>query len=179
MAVVEVTDATIMPFAGHPQPEYPIGIWKGGGTITGDASGGDATFQIFFSRGTQRFNNQLFSLELLNVASTAASAAAMLVRLVNFGIDPEDGLLIPTQQFAVRMIVTEGGNSAIDPESVNAVKGLLLGRQTTPDSQMNINFIVDNGNGEITGVVAYGYVWGARSSNAPGGPQRPLTGLFR
>jgi len=175
MAVINVFPVRDRPFAGYLEASLPIGIWRVSGASVGDASGGDNTIQFNFQDGVeQRFNSNLYSLEQTSlIHSTGGQIVEMVVsNMDNF----QPGSIAP--RYAIRIIATET-LAAIDPESFNAIRGLILGQSIFPNTVSAVSLSIDNGNGENFEAIMQGYLWSARSINVPGGPRRPANGLFR
>ena len=173
MTTIAVLDVAHLRYRGYDEPQFPTGIWRVHGSNTGDATGGQNTIQCDFSKSSQPFNSQLYSLEQLMLGHSVA-AQGVEVALANFEVSLISAI------YTANIVANEGTTpAAISAESLNAFRGLWLGQAVNRSTAQNIRFTIDNGNGEIFRVLAYGYVWSARSINAPGGPQRPPSGLFR
>lgn len=172
MTIIAVAEVQHLRYRGFDEPQFPTGIWRAQKTVTGDGSGGQASIQLDFSKASQAFNSQLYSLEQLMMSHSVAGQNAEM-RLANF----DQSEVVPV--YTVVILANEGTiPAAISAEQVEAYRALWLGQANVADTAQSLTFSIDNGNGEVTSVLAYGYVWSARSINAPGGPQRPPQGLF-
>jgi len=176
MAVITPVDVFTRRFRGYDDPRYPTGIWVAQGISTGDASGGDNTFQANFNSSVQPLNSQFYNLEQLSIGgSTTVATVAILV--ANFDT------LSPTalaQTYSVDLRATQdAGIFALTPQSIEAMRGLWLGQQSVRGTTQGIAITVENNDLEILRVTLQGYIWSARSINADGGPQRPPSRMFR
>lgn len=175
MAVITVFDIEYRKFSGWDEPQFPSGFWRGGGLSLGDATGGDNTVQINFATGGSQFNSQYYSLEQLMVNVPGTGGVNVGIQISNLDLFPG----ITSYNYTVILDGNEGNTESLAGRELPGFRGLWLGQQFTPNSSAAISFSLDNTNAEIFLVAAQGYVWGARSTGVPGGPQRPPTGLYR
>jgi len=174
MSIIDVNDITYRKFSGYEDPRYPSGMWLGEGLVTGDGSGGDSTVQIDFSKAAGLRNSQYYSLEeIFAVKGNNVSAAGDML-VTNFDVGDE----LIGRRYHFLLLATEGGVSNLTLSPTAGTLRMFLGQQSTPNSAQSISFIIDNTNLIDFAVRIGGYVWSARSSSVPGGPQRPPTGLY-
>lgn len=172
MTIINVTDIEYRKFSGWDEPQFPSGYWLGEGTVTGDATGGDMVAQIDFAKATGLRNSQYYSLErIMANQAGVGSGDAMDLQVANFG-----GF---APRYTLRLDADQALQSNLRLELAQAMYGLFLGQQEAPNSVMNLSFILDNVDTIVVTVKIEGYVWSARSTAVPGGPQRPPTGLYR
>jgi len=173
MAVVTVHDVVYRKFSGFDEPQYPSGYWRGGGISVGDASGGDHALQIEFAKATGLRNSQYFSLEQLMI-TVAAGPFAANVQVSNMDIYGTVTAFI----WVADLPAAEGNQAGLAGRGLAGFRKLWLGQQVTPDTVAALAITIDNTLNEIMIASAEGYVWSARSTAVPGGPQRPPTGLY-
>jgi len=177
VSIIEVVTAGYRPYASYDDPTLPVGQWVGGGTVTGNSSGGFEMVQIDFSKNTQLRSSQTYSLEGVSIYCTATAQVSMGVAA--FNLDPDmvraAGL---SRAFAMLLEATPADASIRLSGSGASILPVFLGRQNNPNISTGISFALVNVNSEQLRVTAEGYVWGARSVSMPGGPQRPLQGLY-
>lgn len=173
MTIISVVDIASRPFSGYDDPRYPIGYWVAGGDVTGDASGGDASVQVDFNKSDSIFNSQYYSLEqvMVNVGAQADFEIAMFI--FNF-----DRFGAATNRYTLFARGNEAAVSGLAAEDFNGFRKMFLGQQAGPNVAPGLTFAIDNTLNEVMSVMVEGYIWGVRSVNVNGGPQRPPTGLY-
>lgn len=171
MAIVNVTDIEYRKFSGFVDTRYPTGYWEGQGTVTGDASGGDMTAQIDFSKAAGLRDSQYYSLEEFMAFPSTAGGGVMSILVTNFGLG--------TRRYSATLVAGQGGVSAFTWGDIAGIYGLFLGQQRVVNTATGLSFTLDNVDGTVVTVLIGGYVWSARSTSVAGGPQRPPTGLYR
>jgi len=175
MAVITVADVTYRKFSGYQQPELPTGFWVGAGIVTGVGGGGDMVIQIDFVKATSLRDSQYYSLEEVMIELAAATAVVGRFAITNMGIfNP-----VTASIFTLPLVVHESVGAALQPEVSNGLRGLFLGQQSNPNAAVSISYGVDDLSGSTMSMKLGGYVWSARATNVPGGPQRPAGGLYR
>jgi len=174
MSIIDVNDITYRKFSGYEDPRFPSGMWLGEGLVTGDGSGGDMTVQIDFSKAEGLRNSQYYSLEELFAIKGVNVSTTVDVLITNFDVGDET----IGRRYQLLVLSNEGGVAALPMGDGWGTLRMFLGQQSTPNSAQSISFIMDNVNGIDWGVRIGGYVWSARSTSVPGGPQRPPTGLY-
>jgi len=172
MAVLTTKDVAYRGFSGYEDPRYPSGFHRTDGTVIGDASGGDVVLAFAFARATEDRNSQYYSIEDVRMTNFTLNGINVQVAVVNFETSVTD-------RFAMRVEATQAGFSSVPVEDTAAFNGLFIGRQASPTADTTVTFTLDNVDGILLRVMLAGYVWSARSTAVPGGPQRPPTGLYR
>lgn len=178
MAISLTVTPKIRPFRGFAQPELPDGFWAAHASVLGDGSGGLQSVNIRFSSATEPNVSTLWNLEQLLIfhqnnnnvrvdfgnmdifppeSSTGALSKLIHLTLVDFGTAPV-GRGLPLTDVSSSLPIFLGA----------------AGKDVNGD----LTFDIDNVTGVSFSVFAQGYFWGPASINAPGGPQRPLTGLY-
>lgn len=167
----------IYEFAGYQDPSLPIGAWAGVRGVTGDASGGSRILDLVFAAATQPRASTMFSLEQLSVFDEEETEKGCLIQTINLGII---GDIAFDQIFNVLMRTgPTTGQSSAGSGADGANLPLFLGRQQGRSVGTFLRASVINSLNNDFIFNAQGYMWGARSINAPGGPRRPIGGLFR
>jgi len=174
MAFIEVVDVTYRKFSGWQEPQFPSGYWQGSARVIGDATGGDMSGQINFSRVTEPFNSQYYSWEELMVTTDEEATVPLGILIANFG------LVTPVTGRRYTMFVTgdNSGNASVEGVQMGLLP-IFLGQQASANSAVSITIIRNNDNLDVMDILIGGYVWDVRSTSVPGGPQRPPTGLYR
>lgn len=174
MTIIEVTPIEYRKFSGYDEPQFPTGMWVGTPQVTGDGSAGDMVAQLNFTEATSFRNSQYYSLEQLVVTFNAAISSNLRLAITNMDSD------IPnvSWRYSIELLLDQSGSASMRLRDAMAVKGIFLGQQRTVDSAAGMSFSQDNDDGQVLSVIAQGYVWSARSTAVPGGPQRPPTGLY-
>ncbi len=171
MSVIGETDIEYRKFSGFDEPQWPSGYWVGQGAVTGDATGGDMTMQITFNPVTALFNSQYYSLEQMFVNQVSQNSDIMGMLMANF--DRGSAL------YHLSLVGTQSAQGNLELGDALNMRGLFLGQQRSPNSAQSISLTLDNVDGIVLTAKLEGYVWSARSTSVPGGPQRPPTGLYR
>jgi len=177
LSVATVTSVRYRFFPGFPDDSLPIGYWAVSGLTLGDASGGTREVQLEFNPATAPRGAVFFSLEQVTVHDGNNAAKQGEFRTVN--MDPIPGLsaVAITNRWAGDL--EAGAASAmLNPATQTVLRGWWLGRQAVAAVATQFRFLTTNSDLNILTVTAQGYLWGPRSQNAPGGPSRPLQGLY-
>lgn len=177
MTIQLTTPPTIRPFRAFADPALPDGYWVTHASVLGDATGGLMSVNIRFSSAAGPNVSTLWNLEQLMMHVTGASQDVR----IDFGdmdrqpIGDSTGALFKIYQVNLADLGTAAGGRAMALPSL--IAPLFLG---TADKGVNgdLAFDVDNEDGTSFMVLAQGYFWGPGAVNAPGGPQRPATGLY-
>lgn len=160
---------------GYPQAALPNGVWFSTGSVLGDGSAGFTTVNHVFKQAGAPPNNQLYSLESCQVA--ASEGIGETVAIQGAGFTQTFGFSFQTGALTV---INPAAPSTFNIETVRAFRGTFLGeltRATAVAAQINVR-IANPGVGPFLQSALVGYFWGPEAKSAPGGPQRPPTGLF-
>lgn len=176
MTVIAEIEVNVREFSGWNEPQFPSGYWSAGGQVLGDASGGSMGIQVNFSRATSLRNSQFYSLEQFSAWQQVGTLDNAHLSFANFDLGRGSGI---ERKFSVVFIATQAGFSPIQGSDITALRGLFLGRQFDPNTTTSMSLLMDNNNTVFVNLRAEGYIWDARSVAVAGGPQRPLTGLYR
>lgn len=157
-------------FPGYEDPSLPSGIWKGSQIVTGDASGGFMEVDLLMSP-IGPLNTRFYSIDQFSAFQTGATAIAAHFIIINLGQLTDRRYDLP--------LVLSGDQTNVDPlGSQFAFLPLFLGSQVNAAASALVAFVCQNGDTEILTFNAMGYFWQARAGNAPGGPSRPVQGVF-
>jgi len=171
MSVISQLQIVKTRFPGYLDPSLPGGTWLGSSTATGDGSGGVVEVDLVTSPATAPFDSLFYSLEKISVTYTFGTAGAGRLQILNLG-------QIISRIFAFPLV--------LDPDASNldiagrdfALFPLFLGQQINRNATSAIAFQADNQNAETLRFQAEGYYWDVESANAPGGPSRPVQGMY-
>jgi len=175
MSVLAISPFFKREFAGYDDPSLPQGIWQGQVSAVGDASGGIQSAAIIFNDTNAPRDPNFYSLDEMSASQGPSVAGAVIafMSLLNMG---GSGLSV-ARSYATTLSVFNGTDVAMITRAMSFMP-IFLGRQTATGANTNIQFVVPNDNGSTLVFSAMGYWWGPRSINAPGGPSRPLQGIF-
>jgi len=177
MTVFDTAQVVFYEFPGHADPGLPIGAWAAQGNVTGDASAGSRILDVVFAPSTQPRNSLMYSLEQLSVLDESNTSSVIEVSTVNLGQAASTDF---SQAWAANMVAdTAGVNANLLAADAQFFRGLFLGRSSGQSVGVLLRIGADNIDTEDIIVHAEGYMWGVRSLNAPGGPRRPVSGLYR
>jgi len=178
MSVIATRAIRARLFSGYEDPRYPTGMWTASRAVTGDGTGGDMSVQINFALATELRNSQYYSLEELTIFQGAVGDDIGELLIANFDIGS-----VPTvgdaRVYSLTLLANQAGGGALTPAESLFFQGLMIGRQANPNTATSISFTIDNVDLRVLTMTLGGYVWSARSTAIPGGPQRPPTGIYR
>lgn len=175
MSIINQVVVARREFPGYPDPSLPIGIWQGTGQVIGDASGGNMEVDLVFNRSTAERDGNFYSFDQLMINSTDVGGTRV-GELFFFNLGTVVGLIF--QRYAIQMLISHPGNFANIRTEGLAFLPLFMGRQFREGVTTGLAIAFANINTAIVDMSAMGYVWGPRSINSPGGPSRPLQGIF-
>ncbi len=176
MSIVEVTPIQYRKFSGWEEPQFPSGYWIANARVTGDGTAGDMLVQANFSEASGLRNSQYYSLEEISLSIAQAASETVRMAIVNFDLGAG---VVNSRQYTLVLVVDQILSASLEPDRIGALLGTFLGDQISPNTAMAITMGLDNVSGVPMDLFMGGYVWSARSTNVPGGPQRPPTGLYR
>ena len=178
MSIQLTVTPVIRPFRGFAEPALPDGYWVVHQSVLGDASGGLMSINIRFSSAAQPNVSTMWSMEQLLFSATADGSRDVRIDFGNMDIFPVDNSTGARQKVS-RGVSNDLGSisgSAINLTTGSASK-LFLGA-AGKDVNGDLAFDTDNVDATSFSVFVQGYFWGPAAINAPGGPQRPATGLY-
>ncbi len=160
MSVAETQPATRKNWQGFRESRYPIGAWQGNANVVGDSGGGTRTLTIVLQEGD--LQSLAFSVERLMLTLSEDTAQAGLMRSGGFELGYD-------MAFRIENTGTVAATRA------DFWRRVFLGITARTAGTADISFIVSNVDAGIFIVQVEGYIWGPRSSQAPGGFQVPVT----
>jgi len=169
MSVALIVKVRRRSWNGYREQAFPTGYWIGAGRVEGDGTGGTALFVAVFNPGSAQKVNQWYSLEQLTMFDFENAPRAISVEANNFDDD-----ILGIKAWMVNSF-SAGANAAIALQDSRA--GIFLGNQRASGTQLDIRLTKSNAAFNWD-VIMEGYIWGPRSLSAPGGFQRPPTGIY-
>lgn len=159
---------------GYDDPGLPIGSYIGWLAATGDASGGDVFMQLVFEPEAQNLTGRYFNLEAIEANTSGAAADAELLLL---GWSPLVEAAFTNRSWVLKLDFHESGGSALALTD-QLKRPIFLGQTTLAASGSSIQIVLDNDNTQTYLLWVEGYIWDARSNQAPGGVRRPTDALY-
>jgi hypothetical protein len=175
MSVTSTTDIQYRRFSGHLDPRLPEGQWYASARVNADASGGEATCSLRFSRAGEPLSSKLYTLEALSLFSNDGNTRTIELRMSNMSGPTNE--VLEHRYTVVADTTTNPARNAVRAREVTFLP-IFLGAQRTTASQCLLSAIQTNTNGVEYFFQAAGYWWGARSVLADGGPQRPPGSIY-
>lgn len=176
MSIEVVEPIRLLPFKGYEDPGLPDAIWAVSATVSGDATGGQRTIDIAFDASGANLSGRLYNIEQYEAFDSEGTLKVIRVQAENLGFPP----FVLVQDWGIQMQVLSSSADVIAMvESTRQLSGVFLGRQIDTVTAAFLSSRIANSNGDVFRVGAWGYMWSPRAINAPGGPRRPIDGLFR
>jgi len=167
----------VRPYAGYDDPSLPVAAWIGQAGIAGDVSGGNVIIDFLFQRANDAQISELFNLEQMTVDTTADASQEVLMQTVAMDT------LAPNRPASDQLwsLNTDGLLGSVSALLLDRGNGLplWLGAPNRVEGNGVLRFTMANTNLRLYAITVQGYMWGPRSVMAPGGPRRPIGGLFR
>jgi len=178
MSVQLTVTPFIRPFRGYADPALPDGYWVVHQSVLGDGTGGLMSINIRFSSAAQPNVSTLWSMEQLLFNLTFEGDQDLRIDFGNMDILPADNSSGARAKI-IHMRSEDLGNligSALPILQASTAKIFLgaAGKEVNGD----LAFDADNNDATSFSVYVQGYFWGPAAINAPGGPQRPVNGLY-
>lgn len=170
MSVAAVLEVRRRAFPGYNDPSLPQWIWVGQVVVVGDASGGDRSGSIILATAAGPKVSLLWSLEQMSILDSDNNSKDM--DLTFLGTDE----LLGTQ--VMRISIGAGVTTASIPAQNYPRMPFYIGAHQAQGAAAALLLTAANVNTAVMAFTAQGYCWGSRSRSIPGGPQRPLQGLY-
>jgi len=177
MTVTAVAPVQPRMWRGYDDPGLPVGAYISLGLVVGDVSGGTMQVEHQFKLAGDAGSARWYNIEQLNVFSTELLQAAGHIIVVGFEDLPTVNVTVQRWVFT---LVADGGSFTTTTYGGLPTKPLFIG-QSTPDATVLAAVRVGTPNagaGIVMQSVIQGYIWEARSAQAPGGLRRPLDALY-
>ena len=177
MSVVADFRVDIRPYSAYDDPGLPVASWIAEAGSVGDASGGIVRQDYLFHRDDGNQVSELFSIEQMAVDTTRVATVDVI--LATESMDSLAANRPATNQkwtFQCINVGVLGGNVA-DFEGNNLLP-LWLGAPNRVEGDSGISFTFINVDLILYFTSVQGYMWGPRAMMAPGGPRRPVGGLY-
>ena len=169
----------VRPYTGYEDPSLPIGAWVAQGGIAGDASGGDLFMTFNFASDDDAQVTELYNLEQMAIDTTnAASVETAMMDVLNMD-QLSFNRPLTDARYAIRLEDTISGFGV----ALRGIDGtpplpIWLGAPSRVEGPKGLRFQFDNLDLQLYSIILQGYIWGPRSVLAPGGPRRPVGGLY-
>ncbi len=178
MTVLAVQGVEYRRFNGYRDPRYPEGMWMGGMTVTGDATGGLMVATLHFNVATDVISSRIFSLEAIGGSNGTVANVDAALEVVNLGGPLSLAPLGFRRIYRVFFRGVTSFGAALELGGLSFMP-LFLGAQQEVTVTSQIALSKPNVDLQVQTFEAEGYWWGPRSVLQEGGPQRPPTGLYR
>lgn len=178
MSVTDEFRIDIRPYSAYEDPSFPIAAYVAQGGSVGDGTAGNLFMQFLFKRTADNAVSELFSLEQLAIDSTGTANVEGTIKTLNMDSLAINRPLSP-QTWRVLLQPATGMSvpTAMDTNKNNFLP-LWLGAPFLGEGNSGLEFEWPNTDLRLYQVIIQGYIWGPRSVLAPGGPRRPISGLF-
>ncbi len=174
---VAVTNAiSIRPWRGYDDPGLPVGMYIAQNAVTGDASGGNMTVIFIFKPEGEPVSGRFFSIEQFDAHHSSAGLFTGFAVANNFETLGPVGLV--NRQWRYVVSDNRNGVGALNSDIYMPLP-LFLG-SAAPVASLSAQFEVGVDNIDLSSYVVtiQGYIWEARSIQAPGGLRRPVDSLY-
>lgn len=177
MTLTQVRSIEVLPWNAFPESAFPDGSWLCHLLVAHDASGGEIIMQVDVQTASAPLSARIFSVEAFNYTelTQAAGGGRGLVETRN---------MLRFQRLQVAdfgwsfLAVNNRDGRGIEGRDL-AILPWFIGQPRGAGVAAGFDLRVDNGGvGQRSDLVVMGYFWEPEAANAPGGPQRPTTGLF-
>jgi len=165
----------VRPYSGSDDPSLPIAAWIGQAGQVGNGSGGNVIFSFLFQRDDDALVTESYNLEQLAVDTTSPTDVGG--RMETLRMDQLSLNRTASPQIWTFLTVGRVGVSALQLQDSNILP-LWLGAPNLDEGDKGIRFQFSNIDLRLYAITIQGYMWGPRSVLAPGGPRRPVGGLF-
>jgi len=160
---------------GYDDPGFPIGSYIGWMNGTGDVSGGDIFLQLIFEPEAQNVTGRYFNIEAIEVF--VEEETSLDIGLTILGFSPLFDGAFTNRQITVPLNNHTFGAAAINTGNLLA-RPIFLGSKELAQSASIVQAVTNNSDGRILNFWLEGYIWDARSTQAPGGVRRPPDALY-
>lgn len=167
----------VRPYSGYDDPSLPIAAWISQGGLAGDVSGGSIFMDFLFQRADDAQVTELFNLEQLSVDTSAESPSTFMLSTLTMDNLAPNRPASPQKWKGDTSSVVSASSSATPLFNVTILP-LWLGAPNKVEGNGGLRLQTVNTNGVLVAATLQGYMWGPRSVLAPGGPRRPVGGLF-
>ncbi len=174
---ITVTDIiTPRIWRGYDDPGLPVGMYISHQPVIGNLSGGQMQAVFVFKPIGRGATGRFFNIEQVDMRKDATTTVDVQMFTTNF--DQEANLGIGTRIWKWEMSNDGVGNAAIDWDRFPRLP-LFLGQSTRlATQQTSLTIGVANDDGVALGIVVQGFIWEARSVQAPGGLRRPVDSVY-
>lgn len=177
MAVTQRRTVELRPWNAFSEPALPEGGWFVNFVIAHAGGGGLVTAEARFQETNESLSSRLWSMEQISMTQLGALGSPTIeIRTTNLETFQRQG--VGNTGFTVRMVANPGTGRSLEGSHLTFLPWF-LGAPRIENIAAGFEVLdADGGVGERTSMLISGYYWGPAARNAPGGPQRPVTGLF-
>jgi len=168
----------VRPYAAYDDPGLPIASYIAQGGLAGDASGGNAIISVEFQGEGDERRSELFNIEQLSIDTSAGVDQPTLMSTVSMDALARNRPASP-QKWQMTTTTFEGESAIRLADTIGLPIFLGGPNLDNPPPAAFLRFQWDNINLRLYAITVQGFIWGPRSILAPGGPRRPIGGLFR
>lgn len=177
MVVTQERTVELRPWNTFANPAFPEGSWFASFSIAHAGGGGLVTARAQFQVAGENLSSRLWNLEHLTV-DTLGALGGIIIEATTVNLETFQRVGAVAQVVAFQMSDLPISGRAIKGDEFDVLPWFLgAPRIAGLVAALDIRSI-DGGVGERTNAFMAGYFWGPAARNAPGGPQRPTTGLF-
>lgn len=177
MAVTQRRTVEFRPWNAYADPALPEGSWFVAFGVAHLGAGGLMTAQVRFQETGEQLSSRLYSIEQVTYDTLVQTgSAAIMLRTVNLETFQRLGTF--SQSIGFFLADDPAGGKSIRASDLVALPWY-VGAPRIQGLASGFDVIdTDGGIGNRSDILISGYYWGPAARNAPGGPQRPTTGLF-
>ena len=175
MSVTAEVNIRNRPWRGYDDPSLPSGMYFAWANIAGDVSGGDRIIRVLYETEAAPVTGRHYNIEQLEVFDEIDADA--VVGMFLLGCSQFINNALQNRQYAISLLAHENEDTAI-PTSGVLSRPIFLGQRDDAAAGMTAQFHAVNSDAKSLFVRVEGYVWEARSVQAPGGLQRPVNSLY-
>lgn len=173
MSVLAAEPVHYTRFNGWFEPQFPEGSWFGAVASIGDGTGGSNNLALQFNQVGGPLSSRIFTVEQMALFSGETGARIARIEAINLSSPPNLGF---RGIYSMALATTSPSGNSVSLSELRLP--IFLGSQEDAALISSFAAVIDNVDTVQVTLEVQGYWWGARSVFAPGGPQRPPTGIY-
>lgn len=174
MSTTSEVRITTLGWAGYDDPRLPISSYIAQGGTSGDGTGGTMAIRVTYHPAGPQAHGLMYNIEQLSGHTGQNNSTQVQLLTENLGH------ITPTRPLTATAVgvqyIPRGSLATMDTSSIKLP--WWLGAPNLLGGRSSVDFATLNTDADSINVVVYGYIWGPRSTLAPGGPQRPPGAVF-